>query len=195
MLKELKDILELKDIKLIYGEGGSGKTTICLEMTSKIIKEKKKVVYLDSGENFSLERFNQISNNENLDSLFLLKIKNFSDQHKKIEKLKELRKIDSIIIDSITKHYRRLYSKKPDLAKAMLGKQIKTLKSIKANIIITSEVYSTMNKNISPLGNEILITNSKKIIKLIREPRRLIFIKPKQPSIYFKIINGGITQI
>ena len=88
MLKELKDILELKDIKLIYGEGGSGKTTICLEMTSKIIKEKKKVVYLDSGENFSLERFNQISNNENLDSLFLLKIKNFSDQHKKIEKLK-----------------------------------------------------------------------------------------------------------
>ena len=49
---------------LIYGEGGSGKTTICLLASLERAIKNKKVLFLDTEANFSAERFQQLSKNK-----------------------------------------------------------------------------------------------------------------------------------
>ena len=97
-------------ISLIYGSGGSGKTTLCL-MASAFHSENNVILYTDAGDNFSVERCNQINNNSNLGNILVLKINNFNEQHEKIKRLVDIKKSKLIIIDSITKFYRRLYSR------------------------------------------------------------------------------------
>ena len=95
-------------ISLIYGSGGSGKTTLCL-MTADFNCKDKNVLYLDAGNNFSIERFEQISNKLNMNEVLILKIKNFNEQHEQIKKLLEINSNSLIIIDSFTTFYRRLH--------------------------------------------------------------------------------------
>lgn len=195
MIKELESLITNPGIKLIYGEGGSGKTTICLEATNKFLKESKKVIYIDTSANFSIERIKQMSPNIKLNNIFLLRIRNFNEQHQQIQKLEGgIKGISLIIIDSITHFYRRLYSREPELAKGMLGKQIKILNAIENTpIIITSEVYDTMEKDIQPLGKEIVKRHANEIIKLNKTPRKIFFLKPELGPMNFKIVDEGIT--
>ena len=160
------------------------------------------VLFLDTEINFSVERFQQLLNNRNkecINNILKLKIQNFNYQHKYIQNLQEIKNISLIIVDSITHHYRRLQTREPELAKAMLGKQLKILKEISKNnipIIVTSQVYSDMNKNILPVANTVLTTFSDKIIKLEKEPgRKIKIIEPDKKEIKFDIINEGIKLL
>src|SRR3989338_8566956 len=120
---DLDNLTEYKEnsITLIYGAGGSGKTTLGLLVSINALKEKKKVLFIDAGNNFSVERFNQLSNDPSLlPKMLIMKIKSFNVQHEHIKKLSELKGFDLIVIDSLTTFYRRLYSREPELAMAML---------------------------------------------------------------------------
>jgi len=183
-------------ISLIYGSGGSGKTTLCL-MTADFNCKDKNVLYLDAGNNFSIERFEQISNKLNMNEVLILKIKNFNEQHEQIKKLLEINSNSLIIIDSFTTFYRRLHSRKPEIANAMLNKQLKLLSQIAKNnipIILTSEVYSDMKNGILPIAKDILSKYCNTIIRLERNPRRLFVKKPVNCYFYFDIDNGGIKK-
>ena len=179
------------NISLIYGEGGSGKTTLAFLAAIAQLKNNKKVIFLDSGENFSLERFTQLSRGIQYEKILVLKIKNFNDQHNKIINLKDLKNVDLIIVDSITKHFRRLYSREPELARSMLRKQLKILSNIKIPKIFTSEVYSDL-KSIQPVSNDTIKYFSNMIIKINKNPRRIIQETPVLNSMYFEIRNEGI---
>lgn len=187
-------------ISLIFGEGGSGKTTLGLQVSLQAVKDKKKVLYIDAGNNFSIERFNQLSNNqiELLSKILVLKIKNFSIQHEQIKKLVTLPSFDLIVIDSLTTFYRRLYSKEPELANGMLNKELNILTDLNKNgttIVLTSEVYSGMNKSIHPIAEEVIKRFTKLNIKLERNPRKLIIEKQDNKQFFFfEIKNEGIIK-
>src|SRR3989338_1393528 len=191
---------EENSISLIYGEAGSGKTTICLLSVIEQALNNKKVLFLDTERNFSTERFEQLLNNrdkECLKNILVLKIKNFNMQHIQIKNLENIKKISLIVVDSITHYYRRLYSREPELAKGMLNKQLSILNKISKNnipILITSQVYSNMNNNILPVGKDIIKKFSNINIKLEKNPRKIIDVT-KKLSINFKIMNEGIKII
>ncbi len=196
-----KNILKIfeNNLTAIYGEGGSGKTTLCLMSAAEKTANNLKVIFLDAESNFSAERFAQLlENKEKINNVLVLKLKNFNYQHGQIKKLENIKNVSLIIVDSITHFYRRLYRRKPEIAKAMLGKQLSILRKISKNIpvIITGQVYSDMNKKILPLGNTIINKFSDTLIKLEKEPKRkLIIKKPEKKELTFQIVNKGIKII
>lgn len=186
-------------ITSIYGEAGSGKTTLCfLEAVNKIANNQK-VIYFDAANNFSAERFMQLlTKKEKIDNILVLKIKNFNVQHGQIKKIENIDNVSLIIVDSITHFYRRLYKRKPEIAGAMLGKQLSILRKISKNIpvIITGQVYSDMNNGILPLGSTIIKKFSDTLIKLEKAPKRkIIFKKPDKKEFIFEIVDDGIKII
>jgi DNA repair protein RadB len=189
----------LKGLTIIYGASGSGKSSFCLEIAKKELNENNKVLFLDTENNFSIERLQQILNNkEKLKSIFVLKIKNIREQQEKIKNLTALiKKINPslIIIDTISPHYKRLFKHKPDLAKAMLFSQLKILKQISYSIpiLITNQVYEDFsNKKIKMVAKNTLTKFSNRIIKLEKSPRKMITEKPIKKINSFEITQQGI---
>ena len=186
-----------ENITAIYGEAGSGKTTLCLLATIEQTLNNKKVLFLDSESNFSTERFEQLLNTRNKDcikNILILKIKNFNLQHTQIKSLENIKNVSLIVVDSLTHYYRRLHRREPEIAEAMLGKQLSILNNISKNIpvLVTSQVYSNMKNDVTPLGKDILIKFSNKVIKLEKNPRKITLEKPNKKEIKFNIINEGI---
>ncbi len=195
--EELDNFLEnYNGLTVLYGEGGSGKTTLCLLAAIEQALNNKKVLFLDTEINFSTERFDQIlkdRNKECVKNILVLKIKNFNLQHTQIKTLEGIKNISLIIVDSITHHYRRLYSREPEIARAMLGKQLSILKEISKTIpvIITSQVYSNMENSSNLLARETIKKYSDKIIKLEKNPRNMIIENTKKTT-GFEIVGDGI---
>ena len=48
-------------ITTIYGPAGSGKTILCLLCSVNMTRNNKKVIYVDTENNFSIERLKQIA--------------------------------------------------------------------------------------------------------------------------------------
>ncbi|MBI2148786.1 AAA family ATPase [Candidatus Woesearchaeota archaeon] len=188
---------EENSLTTIYGEAGSGKTTLCLLIAIEFALNNKKVLFLDTESNFSTERFEQLlkgRNKECLKNILILKIKNFNLQHTQIKSLEGIKKISLIIVDSITHHFRRLNNKEPELAKGMLAKQLIILKDTSKNnmpVLITSQVYSNMKNGILPVGKEVINKFTKNIIKLEKNPRKIIN-EATDKSANFEINNEGI---
>src|SRR3989338_6532910 len=94
-LKDLDNLLEnYNNLTAIYGEAGTGKTTLCLLAAIEQALNNKKVLFLDSENNFSTERFTQLLNNrdkECIKNILILKIKNFNIQHTQIKSLEKIK--------------------------------------------------------------------------------------------------------
>lgn len=190
-------ILNKAGILLLYGEGGSGKTTISLMAAREFSKLKGKVLFFDAENNFSTERFEQLTKDnykDCMENVLLLNIKNFNLQHTQIKNLEGIKNVSLIIIDSLTHFYRRLYSREPEIAKAMLAKQLSILKLISKYIpiIVTSQVYSNMNNGVMPLAHDVLSKFCGIVIKLEKSPRRLFLLSPNKKQAYIKIVDEGI---
>ena len=82
-------------ITTVYGPAGSGKTNLCILVAINASRIGKKVIYVDTENNFSVERFKQICNSINLDHLKIInnmaffRPNNFEEQNKIFEKLKD----------------------------------------------------------------------------------------------------------
>lgn len=203
-LKELDNLIQgYKDeLNLIYGVPGSGKTTLCKLAAINLLKRKKKVVYIDTENGFSLDRFKQLAGQDFInffDFLILIKVNNFEDQCKQIEGLKELKKVSLVIIDSIGRFFRIKVKESPKEINKEFVNTLNILRTISKSdipVIITSQVYNNINDNsIVPVGGEIIKRFCKRIIKLQDKPRKLIQIKPDNKEILFEIVEEGIKSL
>ncbi|MBU2589387.1 MAG: AAA family ATPase [Nanoarchaeota archaeon] len=185
-----------KSLTCIYGNPAAGKTTFCLLAA---LAEKGKVVFIDTENSFSIDRIKQI-NGSLPENLFLIKVNSFKEQSQLIENLLKLKgKIDLIIIDSFTYHYRKELQEKKDV-NFKLSKQLSILAEIsresKIPIILTSQIYSTMDNNIEPVGGNMLKNWCQCLIKLEKNnERKIILEKHPQNKILnsiFEIVNKGI---
>lgn len=198
-------------ITTIYGPAGSGKTILCLLCAISIARKDKKIIYIDTEGNFSVERLRQIALDYKkiLDKIIFLRPTTFEGQKKVFEKLKDMvdDKIGLIIIDTIAMLYRLELGKNEDIYEVNreLGKQIAYLSEIsrKKNIpvLITNQVYANFDdkEKVNIVGGDLLKYSSKCLIELQITPnnnRRLILRKHRslaeEKEILFKIVEGGI---
>ena len=188
-----------EEISYIYGSPGSGKTTLCTLASIPLLKENKKVIYIDTENGFSVERFRQLTNNlKLLDNLLMIKAKSFDEQVEKLKNLKSLKNISLVIIDSLGKFYREEVKDNHKEINEKLAHHLNDLREFtKRNVpvIITNQVYSDIEHNkIVPVGGEMVKRFCRKIIELKVKPRKLIQYKPEEKIIEFMIKEDGIFK-
>ena len=200
--KDLNEFIEgYQGINCIFGPSATGKTTMAKLATVEQCKLGKKVIYLDVEDSFSLDRFKQLAGEDYkklLDNLLLFKIKNFNEQHNKIQELEKIIKktnVSLIIIDTLSIYYRRILKRIPEIANKMLMKQLRILKYISETIpvIITNQVYDDVEGNgVRMVGGSMPIRASDRIIELQKEPRKLIC---DEKELLFDINEKGISKL
>ncbi len=200
-------------ITAIYGPASSGKTNICLLTAISCIKNNKKVVYIDTEGNISVERLKQLTPEykEILDNIIMIKLNSLEEQEKAFKRLKDFvnEDIGVIILDSMATPYRLELgesSEKTDINK-LLGKQLSYLAEIAKKqdipVIVTNQVYSAMDNTdkVRMVGGDILIFSSKCIIELqkLKSGRKAILRRhrsqPEDNEILFKIVEKGFEKI
>jgi DNA repair protein RadB len=202
---------EKEVISTIYGPGGSGKTNICILMMVNVVKQGKKVIYIDTESSFSLSRMMQVDKDyeKTLKNVLFLKPVSFEEQKEAFEKLKDIvnDEIGLIIVDSIAMLYRLEFGKSQDIYEVNreLGAQISYLSEIgrkkKIPILITNQVYSSFDdrEEVKLVGGDILRYGSKCLLEIkkgknnvriaiIRKHRSL----PEGKEFMFQIIEEGI---
>jgi len=194
-----KDIDEfLKEYSLIttiYGQASTGKTTLAMLAVINQTKQKKKVIFVDTENGFSLERLKQLTPDfkDILKNIILVKPKTFEEQEKVILNLP---KASLIIIDTISQFYRMKLKEDNYLTNKSLDKQLRKLKEISKEIpvIINNQVYSDINGNVNIVGGDMLRNWSDTVIKLEKNPRKLKIEKPEKKEFLFEIKENGIIK-
>lgn len=197
-------------ITTIYGPAGSGKTNLCILCAINIVRNKKKVIYIDTENNFSVERVKQIALDYKkiLENIIFLKPSTFEEQKKAFRKLKDLKSNTGlIIVDTIATLYRLEFGNCDDVyaVNRELGKQLGYLvelsKKSQIPVLVTNQVYANFDdkEKVNIVGGDILKYSSKCLLELQITPggnRRCILRKHRsiadQKEILFKIVEGGI---
>ena len=164
-------------ITLLFGEAGSGKTNLCLQLARNVVRAGKKVIYIDT-EGVSMERLEQICGED-----FEVVAKNilfsepytFDEQDQLIEKAVKITEsnpeVGLIVIDSATMHYRltmRDETRRDELRDLtrQVAKLLRVSRRVGIPVIATSQVYTDFETGrYLPLGGHMLSHNAKTIIR------------------------------
>lgn len=201
--------IENGSVTMIYGEGGCGKTNICLQLALNVVKTGKKVAFIDA-EGLSYDRIKQIFGDEELiKNLLVFQVHSFEEQSDRIDKVARLADANDllglIIIDSMTMFYRMNHDDakvRNDFIRqteALLG--IARKKDVP--VLISSQVYSSLQTgNIEFLGGHAMQHNAKTIIRLDKRTggvRTAVIIKhrslPEGRSANYRITADGIGDL
>ncbi|WP_407357289.1 DNA repair and recombination protein RadB [Methanolobus sp. WCC5] len=166
-------------VSQIFGEAGSGKTNLCLQLAVECVKNGKKVIYIDT-EAISPDRFRQIAGEnakEIAQHIIIFEPHNFEEQYaavKEIEKLVSDR-IGLILIDSATAFYRFELDQEESSIRTRreLSNQIGFIHAIARKhrivAVITNQVYNDITTGaMRPIGGSGIEHISKTIIQLER---------------------------
>jgi len=208
--KPLDDLLdggiESKSITEVYGEAGSGKTNLCLQLSRECANTGKKVAYIDC-EGVSLERLNQIVKDSNqkdiLSKILFFQPTSLQDQEEIIRKVIKIHDIELIILDTFNLFYRLILEDDEKPSFRSLNRQITDLQltSIKKDIyvMITGQVYSVENNDVKPFAGKGIEHIAKTIIKLEKigiGKRQATLIKhrsiPEGKKAIFTITSTGL---
>lgn len=198
-------------ITLLFGEAGSGKTNICLQVARNIALAGKKVVYIDT-EGVSLERLKQIAGEAYdyvMKNVLFFEPHSFDEQEKFVDKAVRLAEssleVGVIILDSATIHYRLTRNDEERGIRKSLSPQLAKLLAVARNkdipVILTSQVYTDLEKGtFEPLGGHVLLHNAKAIIRLEKVStgtRRAVIIKHRHLEegrrAEFKLVKNGVA--
>lgn len=204
---------ENRTLTTIYGPAGSGKTNIVLLASKDVLKKGKKVIFIDTENSFSVERFRQIGGlcEDFYDKMIILRPQDFSEQKEIISHLKDIvdKDVGIVIVDSIAMLYRLEMGKQQDvyLLNREFSIQISYLIDIamKNNIalIVTNQVYADFDQKdkVNMVGGDLLRYSSKCLIELKsghRGLRQAIVKKHRSidegKSVFFSIVNEGICR-
>jgi len=179
--QSLDDVLfggvETGCLTLLFGEAGTGKTNLCLQLARNIALEGKKIIFIDT-EGVSLERLKQICKEdyeEVLKNILFSQPYSFEEQEKFVEKAAKLAEnspdIGLIVLDSATTYYRLTLKDEERGDRKSLTRQIARLLKVARKedipILLTSQVYTDVERGTyEPLGGHMLSHNAKAILRL-----------------------------
>lgn len=161
----------------IYGEAGSGKTNLCLQLAVECVKTGKKVIYIDT-EAISPDRFKQIAGEnakEIAQQIIIFEPHNFEEQYAAVKEIEKLisENIGLIIIDSATAFYRLELDQEESSIRTRreLANQIGFVHGIarkyRVVAVMTNQVYSDITTGkVRPIGGSSIEHISKTIIQL-----------------------------
>lgn len=209
--------IESSAITQLFGEGGSGKTNLCLQVARNVVTEGQKVVYIDT-EGVSMERFQQICGSERdykklaREVLFFQPMNSIQleDSIRNTVKLagKDLH-IGCVILDSATVFYRmQLGGGKDEEGRRDISTIILELMNISRKqdipVLITTQVYSMPGSgDVRPIGGHSLAHNCKAILKLEKMGdggyRKATLVKhrsmPSGATAFFKLTGSGVEDL
>ena len=202
--------LEPGAITLLFGEAGTGKTNICLQVARNVALDGKKVVYIDT-EGVSMERLKQIAGDDYervMKNILFFEPHSFDEQDKLVDKAARLAEssagVGVIILDSATIHYRLTRKDDEKGVRKSLSPQLARLLVVARNkqvpILLTSQVYTDIEKGtFEPLGGHVLLHNAKAIVRLDKvgaSTRRAVIIKHRHLEegrrAEFKLTKSGV---
>lgn len=202
--------LEPGAITLLFGEAGTGKTNICLQVARNVALDGEKVVYIDT-EGVSMERLKQIAGDDYervMKNILFFEPHSFDEQEKLVDKAVRLAEssagVGVIILDSATIHYRLTRKDDEKGIRKSLSPQLARLLVVARNkqvpILLTSQVYTDIEKGtFEPLGGHVLLHNAKAIIRLDKvgaSTRRAVIIKHRHLEegrrAEFKLTRSGV---
>lgn len=193
-------------ITKLYGEAGSGKTNLCLQISRECANNRKKVAYIDT-EGVSIERLTQICSNHNfedvLSKIIFFNPSSMDEQESMIKEALKIKNLGLIIIDTINLYYRINLEDDKEASMRSFTRQIASLQinSRKKNFItiVVEQVFTDKNGIIKPFTNRDTEHMIKTIIKLDKIDigvRQATLIKhrsePEEKKAIFKITQKGL---
>ncbi len=136
----------------VYGVAGSGKTTLVLQLAVVVANQGSKVVYIDSGRQFSSERLQQMcgTNFEPVGSnIIVIQPQTFFEQSEIIDRLELFvrKDVHLVVVDSLTSLYRKALTKDKERTVVYhqeLNRQIAVLLDLAAHhkipLVLTNQV-------------------------------------------------------
>lgn len=200
-------------LTLLFGEGGSGKTNVCLQLARHVVLSGKRVVYVDT-EGVSPERLRQIcgdSYDEVSRNILFSEPNSQEEQEAAVEKAVKIAEtgpdVGLIILDSATLHYRlALGGPDKDEDRRSLTRQIARLlghaRRTDTAVVVTSQVYAWGEPStIEPLGGFALTHNAKVIVRLEKagpNVRRAVIVKHRHVAeglgAKFRLTEHGVED-
>ncbi|MFP6316039.1 AAA family ATPase [Helicobacter pylori] len=169
-------------------KGGSGKSTLCLNLAVQLLKDNKEVVVLDTDSQKSMETFSTIRAEKERPTFSLFnRSSGFSDTLKQM-----VSKYENILIDT-----KGEYSK--ETQKAMLLSDIVLVPTtpsqldteVLANMLERIEQLQELNENLRAL----IIINRMPTIPTLKERKALIdFIKENNPSDKITLLESSLSE-
>ncbi|WP_440953723.1 DNA repair and recombination protein RadB [Methanococcoides sp. FTZ1] len=163
----------------IFGEAGSGKTNICLQLAVECVKKGKKAIFIDT-EGISADRFRQIAGEnakEIAQDIIIFEPHTFEEQYSAVRETEKIstENVGLIVLDSATAYYRFELDDDDSSIRTRreLSNQIGFLHSLARKrgivVVITNQVYSDITSNtLKPIGGSGLEHISKTIVQLER---------------------------
>ena len=205
--------LESDSVTEIYGEGGSGKTLFCLEVTARVARSGRWVFYIDT-EGVSVDRLSAVCGptfDEVLGRLLLSSPKSLDEQGRAVATACRLardgaRPVGLIVVDSGTFYYRLSLSgpDEDDARQALsvgVADLVVTALSAHVPVLFTNQVYLSVREGtLEPLGGSFLNHAAKTILRFDRLPgdrRRVVLVKHRslpEGAAEFRITPTGLES-
>ena len=196
--------IEYGAVTQFYGEPGTGKTGICLQLACNCVRGGHKVAYIDT-ETISMERLEQIGGSDlDYSEILISRPYSLEEQEKLVKNAVNIHGIGLIVVDTINMYQRLKYHEAPEECQAPILRMLENL-SMNAQkheypVIITSQVYQSKDDGeIRAFGGRDTAYVAKTIVRLDRlEPgrRRATVIKHRSihesSSAEFRITAKGI---
>ncbi|WP_455391469.1 DNA repair and recombination protein RadB [[Eubacterium] cellulosolvens] len=206
--------IEAGAVTEFYGEGGAGKTNICLQLSMNCVLQGKKPIFIDT-EGVSFERLEQICGkrySKIYPEIIFFSPFSLSDQEQMVQEavkiIENSVEIGLLVLDSGTVFYRMsLGCEDEQVQRQNLSRQIILIlanaRKFDLPVVITNQVFHDIESGVlSPIGGHILYHNAKAIIRLDRvtdNVRRATIIKHRSLAeglnCEFKITNKGIEDL
>jgi RecA/RadA recombinase len=176
---QLSGGLAAGELALVYGEPGSGKTTLALSAASQLLRidHAAKAVYIDSDAKFTPTRLTQMTGSEEaLRRLVYTRPTTFEEQGEALDRLpRQLQPGDLAIVDSVTGLYRVETgdTQKTFIENKELNRQLGLIKETAitsdAAVILTGQVRSVLDSPlpaVEPVAQRLLRYWSDRVIRL-----------------------------
>lgn len=215
--KMLHGGVERGEITLLYGESATGKTTVCIQAAVSVATQGLKVLFVDSDNSFTQQRYRQIAgdNSHSLSELIMLFFPDsFERQRTLLESLNSYVTPQSgiVIIDSMSTLYRAAFSKAKSIfdLNRDLTRQLAYLaeltRSKEIACLITSQVHARLNSigdQVEPVASRAITHFPSTIIRMRNTPspklrefalERISGVETKDMRFHLALNDSGFTE-